>query len=221
MKNRYLEVHRINTPKRKQTRKGVSVMSRSTLTWVVVAIVLTAGSLVAEDAKPEKLIADLVAIGDAAFAKEKQSAQWAYSFAALFAPNDLDIRKKKQAVGGWTFNASSAERSQMNSAISQLNADNWKPWSDPNPEMATVELRMVLDKQLVGDLHYADFRKAGVWGLVFTAKPVLLISEVKERYGKPSAETKGGDGSVLVSFGRFRLAADKSGHVSGVFFSRF
>jgi hypothetical protein len=221
VKNRDVEVHHINIPKHKRTRKGVSVMSRSTLAWAVVAIVLTARSLFAEDAKAEKLIADLVAIGDAAFAKDKQSAQWAYSFAALFAPKDPDIKKKKEAVGDWAFNASSAERSQMDSALSHLSADNWKPWSDSNPEMVTVELRMLLDKQLVGDLHYADFRKAGVWGLVFVAKPTLTISEMIDRYGKPSAETKGGDGSVLVSFGRFRLVVDKSGHVAGVFFRRF
>ena len=109
----------------------------------------------------------------------------------------------------------------MKSATACLNADNWKPWPDPTPETEPVELRMLLDKQLAGDLHYADFRAEGVWGLVFTAKPALTVSEVKVRYGKPSAEKKGEDGSVLLTYGRFRLAADKSGNVAGIFFQKF
>jgi len=44
---------------------------------------------------------------------------------------------------------------------------------------------------------------------------------VKGKYGNPLAEARGGDGSILMSYGRFRLAADKSGNVVGVFFRRF
>jgi len=195
-------------------------MRKNTLAWLAVAIVFIAHSSFAEEPNREKLITELVTLGETASAKDKQSAQWAYSFAVLYAPNDPEIKKKKEAIGGWSFNASKDEKGQMSSAMSHLNADNFKPWPDPTAEMEPIELQMLLDKQLVGDLHYADFRVAGVWGFVFTAKPSLTVAKVKLKYGKPSAEKKGKDGSVLLTYGRFRLAADKSGNVAGVFFQK-
>jgi len=171
----------------------------------------------------EELIAALVARGEKAFARNRQSAQWAYRFAALYAPNDPQIAAKRKAIGGWEFSASNAEIARMQRAIRHTRPEDFQAWPASTAEMELVELRMLLDSQLVGRLRYTQptFQRTGSTAILFLSKPTRTLAQVRSMYGKPSAQEKRKGGVIVLTYGRFRLIAEKSGKVAGVFFRRF
>ncbi|HUU30794.1 MAG TPA: hypothetical protein VMY69_01685 [Phycisphaerae bacterium] len=166
-----------------------------------------------------QLVAALVARGEAAGGQDPQEAQWAYFFAARYAPDDAQIRGKAGALG-WRFAATEAELAAMGAHVLNLREEFCRDWPDPVPQMEIVELRMLLDEQLVGNLRFSNFtfQEAGETARMFLSKPTLSAAQVREIYGKPSAEKEYPDGDLLLTYGRLRLVVLKGGEVATVLF---
>ncbi len=76
--------------------------------------------------------------------------------------------------------------------------------------MAAVELRLLLDRDLVGDLRYTSFNIRGAGAYIFTNRPKLTVAQVIEKYGSPSGQTQN-----ALLYGHIGFATD-SGRILAV-----
>lgn len=170
-------------------------------------------------ASREQLVASLVQRGDRARAQRvtRETARSAYRFAAYYAPHDAAIASKLSAdwdVGIIGYPERVSGLVQCCLGASSKNARSRFPQSTPG--MDIVNLRMLLDEKVVGDLSYTCADGRSLWATfppndsasdkvsdricMFTSEPQLSVSEIRQIYGAPSS-----DGGMLPTYGIFRL----------------
>jgi hypothetical protein len=234
---------------------------RTLLCLATAAMVLPASSCSTSSNQRQQLITALVQRGDSVLRPaDRATAYGAYRFAAHFAPQDTTIAAKlshrtwtvdRSAISRFAAPHDTATRPQIIairdfSVIPNIDSavDRYLAVAGPrtegafpvaSSEMDLVNLRMLLDRRLVGDLSYAcrergadkflfatyppdDSAKVGTPEklCMFTSEPRVLLSEVRQIYGKPSVE-----GEAVVTYGILRLAADANGQVRLVLFPPF
>lgn len=154
-----------------------------------------------------ELLAALVEKGDAAARDEKDlkhlRSRWAYTFASLFDPDNREVAGKLKALGGQVTRAESKDVEGANDAgmrfsiamISGISGVNLQrllgSFPKLTPEMQLVNLRMLLDDRLVGDLAYTPWQIGEGSSrslLVFIKQPSISPNELRSTYGEPSAE---------------------------------
>lgn len=156
------------------------------------------------------LIQALVASGDAAPEGDRH---FAYQMALRYAPNDSSIKDKLS--GPTNFNASNEELKQMQSAIFDSHSDDYGNWPEPTAEMESTELRILVDRKLVGNLRSSSASIQGKTALLMLHAPQRTVADVLSEYGTPSADQTRGDIRIL-TYGRIRLLGNAAGEVQTV-----
>jgi len=178
--------------------------------------------------------------------QSQKRARWAYTLANLFNPENENVAAKLKSLGGQVTNeeVDSDARAQLVIAITSVSVDDkdniniisGKP-PKLTPEMELVNLRMLLDERLVGDLGYTRIwisldgsqfsisfeepkTKPGairseLWG--FLNEPTISMDEVRATYGKPSIAYKDMHGVKVTNYGLLRFFSDKSEKIQGIF----
>lgn len=172
----------------------------------------------AEPANASKLVATLVARGDAAQAKDKNAAYLAYSFAARYAPDDDSLKDKIKALGPQGLLLTQAEIDRSQRAIRQAFDEDLVEWPDPAPQVDGLELRILTDRRLVGNLRHTKLGLKGATVNVFLSQPTLTVAQARSVLGKPSAERKTRRGSAVLTYGRLRLIGGSSNIIALVVF---
>jgi len=191
-------------------------------------------ALAKEGGSRQELLAALVEKGEIALSDEKDAkhlrARWAYTFANLFAPKDGEVAAKLKSVGGQVTKAESDEVEGKYEAnlrftfgtASALTDDNlgdlYGNFSKLTPKMELVNLRILLDERLVGDLGYIPWQM-GEGGsqflLVFLKEPTMNMNEVRATYGQPSTELTGYN---VITYGLIRFFSDEAGKIHCIVF---
>jgi hypothetical protein len=159
------------------------------------------------------LIKALVARGDAA---PEGAKHFAYQLVLRYAPDDEAVERK--LVGPTRFSMSNAEIAQMQFAISNTSSEDFGGWPKSTTEMETVELRLLLDEKISGDLRFTTGSIRGMTARIMMSRPDRTIDEVLSKYGPPTSEKKRGDSRVL-TYGRIRLIGNSAGKVICVLMS--
>lgn len=170
-----------------------------------------------------KALADAVARGDKALAAgQPRQASAVWSLLLLFEPNHAEVKKKIDTLppgsGGGNFSRTPAEIEFMSAAIGSMDtAEDLCGFPEATPEMDLVAVRMISDSRLLPNLEALQFsvqsgKCAGSGAFIFLAKPLLLMAEVRQAYGKPQAERKAADGSEVLTYGRLRILGAKGGN---------
>ena len=144
----------------------------------------------------ERLIARLVAAGDKAMTKDKNVASRYYAFASLYAPNDDDIeRKLEEAQEGVEQRLIvGQEYDHAVAFVKTVGSEGFGGWPEVSAEMELVDLRILLDSRLVGDLHYTSAQMSGEALRIFLATPDRELSEVLPEYRRPPPKRGHGKG---------------------------
>lgn len=187
------------------------------------AVVLLSSTACAQANPRAKALADAVARGDKALAGgDSKQAGAAWSIVLAFEPNHPEAKKKIDTLPGEGFSLLEPERVILMSVLNSAKPEDWCGFPMPTPAMDLVAIQMISDLKLLPSLRSTSFSTSECSGgsYVFLGKPSLTASEVKAKYGKPQSERKDADGEVM-TYGRFRVIADKDGHVFGVLFPPF
>jgi len=160
------------------------------------------------------LVKELIARGDDATENEKH---FAYQLALRYAPDDEAIKSKLTGPKG--FSMSDAQLKKLDLAISKTTPDDYRGWAKPTPEMEVTELRLLLDKQLAGNLSYMSASVQGMKALLLVSDPDRTVEEVISMYGPPTND-KTRRGTRILTYGRIRLIDDSKGKVILVLMSR-
>jgi len=186
------------------------------------------------------LIAALVKKGDRIAATstdmfDKYGAMAAYTFAAMYAPEDAAVRDKMRGLELGFVTSDKGMAAMRGVAPRVHSADPFnKPWPAAAPGIDLVELAILLDDRLVGNLTVLSVSSAGGAGemdvttrdpekallsgrrCVFAHQPTLSAAQAISTYGKPTAEDKHPDGYTSLTYGRFRLVANRGGQITAV-----
>jgi hypothetical protein len=162
----------------------------------------------------------MVASGDTANAR----ATWAI-LVGLDSAN-AEARKRLDAVGSRLVSVSTDEARWVAQLMPQMNVDHWCAFPARSPENDLLNMKMMGDAQLLPTFRTVGLRApSGVCddkdAFLPLAAPTLTIAELRERYGAPTAEVKNADGSVVLTYGRFRMFGDKQGKLIAVVFPSF
>jgi hypothetical protein len=186
-----------------------------------IAILLLAGTVPAQRQSREELIAALVKRGDDLSVESKAGARCAYLFALFFATPDSSIaaqaRSKIDSLGIRPAEVFSLGKSDDSSPL--LLPLDFHGFPKRTRESDLVNLRMLLDDRLVGDVYYTGV-KPGVKGFVFASKPRLRMDEIRRTYGAPAIEQSTVNGREVLTYGMFRIFGDASGRVALVAFGQ-
>ena len=172
----------------------------------------------------DKLLAQLIAEGDKAFATDPKSALAynAYSFASRYAQEDKRVKDKLRAMtkpdGSVTANAK-----RFSDIFSQSHSASFAAWQpEAGESVEATELRLLLNRDLVGDLRTgtSSFNLEGrtVQMNFFLHKPGGTVEQVRKELGKPSSEMKHKGGDYSLTYGRFRINVQESGKIVGVLY---
>ncbi|MGA2061240.1 MAG: hypothetical protein ABSG67_12210 [Thermoguttaceae bacterium] len=162
----------------------------------------------------QKLLAALVARANET---DTNSKHFIYELALRYIPGDAEMLAKLGNIPGGIV-LTDEERQQVGGAIDMILTEDpaqqvyYVKWPKPIDKMEITELQILLDKDLVGGLRYTNFNLQGVTAHIFVAKPKATVSQVLERYGKPSEERK-----TSLTYGSIRLIVDNGRVVAVVF----
>ena len=210
---------------------------------VVVALALVACGQKAGDepsaTKRDLLIAKLREKGEAsASATERQTAYSAYRFAAYYAPQNKEIQSRLDEIKGMGVGMvpNVVETQGLLTVLPQ--PEDFLNFPAAKPEMELVNLEMLNDERLVGDLGYTVYEVPtrtlfgtfppsdagdpnGNHVLVFTSRPQYSkLAEVMQTYGPPTSSATQAQRTIL-TYGRFRVIADNTARVRLVIFPLF
>jgi len=169
----------------------------------------------------EELVWQLVERGDQLLSTNKKHAYYAYAFAAVYAPDEPSVTERAKEKGvdysDGFFPPDTVEAGDMLRGIQAAKAvppESLTDWPDTTPTMEITELRILVERRLVGDLNVGSASQQTPFGqggnaYVFTAKPELTISEVLAQFGEPTADTRVEKGRFL-TYGRIRIVAGAS-----------
>ena len=191
-----------------------------------------------------RLVAALVERGKSALARaDAKAAYWPYQFAAWYAPGDTDIASalKSMRVPEEPRSADEAAREfrpiqrgfvkAVEIGLAAGNPGAAYSFADeplPDPAVDVLNLKMLLDQKLTGDLRLTaqsslqkrDGVATRMEGQAFLSPPSTTVSEVQRLYGQPTSKPNGGSGDIL-TYGRLRMIAEKDGTVVFVIFRAF
>ena len=210
---------------------------------VLVALALVACGKKAGDepsaTKRDLLIAKLREKGEASASTTGwQTAYSAYRFAAYYAPQDEGIKARFAEIKGMTTGLVPNMNETRGLLTVLPQPEDFRNFPVAKPEMEVVNLEMLNDERLVGDLGYTVYEEPtrilagtlppsdagdpnGSQILVFTSTPQYSkLREVMDAYGPPTSSATQAQRTIL-TYGRFRVIADNTARVRLVIFPLF
>lgn len=165
----------------------------------------------------------------------RQTAYSAYRFAAYYAPQDKDIQVKYEEAKKMLIGTDLPAPYMVDFLANWVRAEDLRDFPASTPDTDRLNLEMLNDERLVGDLRYSVYSvpkrmlflifpphdagdKNGEEVCVFTSAPNYSLAEVRKIYGEPSAQ---GTTPNILTYGRLRLIANESGKVGVVVFPLF
>jgi len=211
------------------SRRTIAMRRMSLVAGIFWLAVLAMGLSCQKPSRPretvtkEQMITKLVEKGDRALPNDRETAYAAYRFAFFYAPRDSSIRAKYDAAKNSPIGLV-ANLQQMNDLLKNMvSSEDVRDFPASTPEMDLVNLRMLIDTALVGNLSYTIYsaRQRALFATfpphdsgnnseevcVFTSGDLYPLDEVRQLYGNPSTEVNGPAKSTW-TYGRFRLIAD-------------
>jgi len=164
-----------------------------------------------------KLIADLVTRGDELAKQDKSLASWAYWFACFYDPTNIELAAKAKPG----INLGEEQIGRVVSVIEKSASDAYVDWPKPTPETDIIELRILLNPKLVGNLQCGDFRpETGGGAKIFVSRPSMKLEKASEEYGESSSKhVLPKYALTIITYGRVRLLADKAGEIFAVLYN--
>ena len=174
----------------------------------------------------QALLADLIAKGDAALKSDKRMlASNIYDLAGRYGTPGSQIAERLRKAAPRSWSLSNAEIGRAQEAIYLCSREDCADWPPEDAKMVLVELAMLQDERLVGNLrwHFGSFQN-GPTLRYFLAAPKRTVAQVRSTYGPPSSqktEQHGADAKrTVVTYGRLRLIAEESGRIRTVLIGR-
>ena len=133
-----------------------------------------------------------------------------YLIARAYCRNDKAVARKIKELKDAPLRSpmNFEETRWMAGVLTGLPSDIGTNWPERSERMELVELRMLADKRLVGNLLfvYRPKNHANTGLILFQSKPKMTIEYLRNRYGAPSDTTftEVGD-TELMTYGRIRL----------------
>jgi hypothetical protein len=170
------------------------------------------------DSSRDELLALLVTKADEfAAADQKAKAQDAYTLALVYGAEG--VAEKLRDLGDVPLRGMTEEQAQRLLKVIQEAPLDFENWPASSEATERVELRLLLDPQLVGDLERGNLsveeQDAGV--SCFLAAPGKSLDQVLAAYGEPMKKDEK-EGYRTLTYGRVRVIGDKTGDVMAVLF---
>jgi hypothetical protein len=163
----------------------------------------------------------LVEKADQLASQSKQTAWKIYKLALVYSPEDARITQKQKSLGVSESSTTDLEGDEIVHCAKVVQTlDTRKILKDlPAPEAKThsVELRLLNDSTLVGDVRYSTYDSDLGAFSVFTAAPAATLPTVTLKYGAPG-NTARDDAHLYASYGHVVIVAGKDGKVTAVCF---
>lgn len=175
----------------------------------------------AQMSEKDKLVDSLIEKGDQAKLQDKEAARAAFWFARAYSAKAKtpEIDKRIESLGGHEFSASNAEIGRMQNAVYWTTSADYRDFSARTEAMDMVNLRMLLDGSLVGNLRYSSGQSSLGSFNFFLHDSKMKVSDVRQKYGSPSAERKEKNGQEILTYGLLRIVGKPDGTVAVVLFS--
>jgi len=167
-------------------------------------------------------ISAAIARGDSVLvAGDTNEARMVYRVILAFDSTNAEARKRFTPLPDRGLVVSDDEAQHANRVTPALNPAYWCEFPAPSDSGELLNLQMLSDVRLLPKLRSAGLRASsgkcrGLDAFLMLGQPTATIAQVRERYGAPQAEAKNRNGSVVLTYGRFRIFAGKDGKVIGV-----
>jgi hypothetical protein len=179
------------------------------------------------EAQRTQLVEQLVLKGDNLRQRNKESARAAYLLARHLAGGDsasksvkAPIEEKIAALGSQTKDLL-AFMGRMQEAVDAVEStSDFADFPKRTLESDVVNLRMLLDDDLIPDPLFSEIQMPGVRCNLILRKPTLTMKQVREIYGVPTAEHSMKSGGEVLTYGMFRIFGNNAGQAVTVVFGQ-
>ena len=121
----------------------------------------------------------------------------------------IDLGAEKSIIAAEKTSNSHLEKIavEIKSFISKSDLNDFEGFPKATLRSDLVNLRMLNDETIVGDLNYATMQGCSV----FISNPTIEMPALREKYGPPDSERKMKNGGQISTYGRFRVFGDSAG----------
>src|SRR5262245_31965150 len=170
----------------------------------------------------DSAISAAIARGDSVLAAgDTNEARMVYRVILAFDSTNVEARKRFTPLPDRGLVVSDDEAQRVNKVAPALKSDYWCDFPAPSDSGELLNLEMLSDVRLLPKLRSAGLRAQsgkcrGMDAFRMLGQPTSTIGQGRERYGAPDAEAKNSNGSVVLTYGHFRIFGSKDGNVIGV-----
>jgi hypothetical protein len=170
----------------------------------------------------DRAISAAIARGDSVLAAgDTNEARIVYRVILAFDSTNVEARKRFTPLPDRGLVITEDEAQHANKVTPTLNPAYWCNFPVQSDSGQLLNLEMLSDVRLLPRLRSAGLRAQlgkcrGIDAFLMLGQPTSTIGQVRERYGAPQAEAKNPNGSVVLTYGRFRIFGSKDGQVIAV-----
>ena len=175
----------------------------------------------------DSAISAAMARGDSVLATgDTAEARVVYQVILAFDTANVEARKRFAQLPDRGLVVTDDEAQRVNKVTPALNPTYWCQFPAASDSGELLNLQMLSDGSLLPKLRSAGLRAQsgkcrGIDAFLMLGQPTATIAQVRERYGAPQSEAKNSNGSVVLTYGRFRIFGGKDGKVIGVVLPSF
>ena len=170
----------------------------------------------------DSAISAVIARGDSVLAAgDTSEARMVYQVILAYDSTSAEARKRFAALPDRGVVVTDDEAQRVNKVSTILNPAYWCDFPVESDSGELLNLEMLSDVRLLPKLRTAGLRAQsgkcrGTDAFIMLGQPTATIAQVRKRYGAPQAEAKNRNGSVVLTYGRFRIYGAKDGTVTAV-----
>src|SRR5262245_9291159 len=170
----------------------------------------------------DRALSAAMARGDSVLAAgDTTEARMVYRVIIAFDSMNVEAVKRFMVLPYRPLAVTADEGQRVNQVSLAMKPDHWCKFPTPTDSELLVDIEMLSDIRLLPKLRSARVRAQsgkceGTNAFLLVGQPTATITEVRDRYGAPHDEVKNSDGSVVLTYGSFRIFGDKAGNVMAV-----
>jgi hypothetical protein len=175
----------------------------------------------------DRALSAAIARGDSVLAAgDTNEARMIFRVIAAFDSANVKARKRFTSLPDRGMVVSDEEARRANRVTLALPSEHWCDFPPRSDSIDVINIAMLSDVRLLPSLRSAGLRAQSgqcraMDAFLMLGQPTATIAGVRERYGAPQAEVRNPDGTVVVTYGRFRIFGDKDGSVVAVILPGF